>query len=97
MAMTTAQARAQELRTQIDHHNYLYYVLDRPEIADGQYDALMKELRELERECPDLVTPESPTQRVGAEPAEGFERDLRRYFSKRQLSMAEATGFSAQS
>ncbi len=73
MAMTTAQARAQELRTQIDHHNYLYYVLDRPEITDGQYDALMKELRELERECPDLVTPESPTQRVGAEPAEGFE------------------------
>ena len=73
MAMTTAQARAQELRTQIDHHNYLYYVLDRPEIADGQYDALIKELRELEGECPDLVTPESPTQRVGAEPAEGFE------------------------
>ncbi len=73
MAMTTAQARTQELRAQIDHHNYLYYVLDRPEIADGQYDALMKELRELERQYPDLVTPESPTQRVGAEPAEGFE------------------------
>ena len=73
MATTTAQARAQELRAQIDRHNYLYYVLDSPEIADGQYDALMKDLRELERAHPELVTPDSPTQRVGAEPAEGFE------------------------
>ena len=48
-------------------------MLDRPEIADGQYDALMNELRVLEREHPELVTPDSPTQRVGAEPAEGFE------------------------
>ena len=73
MATTTAQARAQELRAQIDHHNYLYYVMDRPEISDGQYDALMNDLRELERAHPELVTPDSPTQRVGAEPAEGFE------------------------
>ena len=73
MATTTAQARAQELRAQIDRHNYLYYVLDSPEIADGQYDALMKDLRELERAHPELVTPDSPTQRVGAEPADGFE------------------------
>ena len=73
MATTTAQARAQELRAQIDRHNYLYYVLDSPEVADGQYDALMKDLRELEQAHPELVTPDSPTQRVGAEPAEGFE------------------------
>ena len=73
MATTTAQARAQELRAQIDRHNYLYYVLDSPEIADGQYDALLKDLRELEQAHPELVTPDSPTQRVGAEPAEGFE------------------------
>ena len=73
MATTTAQARTQELRAQIDRHNYLYYVLDSPEIADSQYDALMKDLRELERAHPELVTPDSPTQRVGAEPAEGFE------------------------
>ena len=73
METTTAQARALELRAQIDRHNYLYYVLDSPEIADGQYDALMKDLRELERAHPELVTPDSPTQRVGAEPAEGFE------------------------
>ena len=72
MATTTAQARARELRAQIDHHNYRYYVLDSPEIADGQYDLLLHELRELEREHPELVTPESPTQRVGAEPADGF-------------------------
>ena len=73
MATTTAQARTQELRAQIDRHNYLYYVLDSPELADGQYDALMKDLRELERAHPELVTPDSPTQRVGAEPADGFE------------------------
>ena len=73
MATTTAQERAQELRAQIDRHNHLYYVLDSPEIADGQYDALMKDLRELERAHPELVTPDSPTQRVGAEPADGFE------------------------
>ena len=73
MATTTAQARARELRAQIDHHNYRYYVLDSPEIADGQYDLLLNELRELELAHPELVTPESPTQRVGAEPADGFE------------------------
>ena len=73
MATTTAQARAQELRAQLDRHNYLYYVLDSPEVADGQYDTLMNDLRELEQAHPELVTPDSPTQRVGAEPAEGFE------------------------
>ena len=73
MATTTTQTRANELRAQIDHHNYRYYVLDSPEVADSQYDELMKELRELECEHPELVTPDSPTQRVGAAPADGFE------------------------
>jgi len=62
----------EELRRQINSHNYRYYVLDDPVVSDAEYDALMDELRGLEAEHPDLVTPDSPTQRVGAEPAEGF-------------------------
>ena len=58
--------RIRELREQIEHHNYRYYVLDDPEISDARYDALMRELQALEAAHPDLVTPESPTQRVGA-------------------------------
>ena len=61
-----------ELREQLNHHNYRYYVLDSPEISDAQYDDLMRELRAIEAEHPELVTPDSPTQRVGAAPAEGF-------------------------
>jgi DNA ligase (NAD+) len=68
-----AQVRAEELRAQINYHNYRYHVLDEPEIADAEYDALMRELRRIEEEFPALITPESPTQRVGGEPAEGFE------------------------
>lgn len=64
--------RIQELRQTINHHNYRYYVLDSPEISDAEYDELMKELRELEAEHPELVTPDSPTQRVGAPPVEAF-------------------------
>jgi len=60
--------RILELRAQINHHNYLYYVLDSPEISDAEYDALMKELKELEKRYPHLITPDSPTQRVGARP-----------------------------
>ncbi|PVV85075.1 NAD-dependent DNA ligase LigA [Dehalogenimonas alkenigignens] len=67
-----AQARAQELRRQIEHHNHLYYVMDAPEISDQEYDALLRELQELENEHPSLVTPDSPTQRVGAEPLKAF-------------------------
>ena len=73
MISTDARAQAAELRQEIERHNYRYYVLDSPEIADGQYDALMNELRELEQSHPELLTPDSPTQRVGAEPADGFE------------------------
>jgi DNA ligase (NAD+) len=60
------------LRQEIEHHNHLYYVLDRPEIPDAEYDALFRRLTQLESERPDLVTPDSPTQRVGSSPADGF-------------------------
>ncbi len=64
--------RATELRRLIEHHNYRYHVLDDPEIPDSAYDALFDELKALEEETPELVTPDSPTQRVGAPPAAGF-------------------------
>jgi DNA ligase (NAD+) len=67
-----AAARAAALREKIDHHAYLYYVLDRPEIDDAEYDALLRELQALEQEHPELVALDSPTQRVGAPPLEGF-------------------------
>ncbi len=61
-------ARAAELRKQLEYHGYRYYVLDDPEVGDDQYDALLDELRALEADHPELVTPDSPTQRVGGEP-----------------------------
>ena len=61
-----AKARLAELRQQLDHHNYRYYVLDDPEIADSEYDRLFRELEELEASYPELVTPDSPSRRVGA-------------------------------
>jgi DNA ligase (NAD+) len=64
--------RIEELREQIRYHNHRYYVLDDPVISDAEYDALMNELMALERDRPELVTPESPTQRVGAAPVEAF-------------------------
>jgi DNA ligase (NAD+) len=70
----SAAERAQELRKQLDHHNHRYYVLDDPEISDADYDVLLNELRDLEAEHPELRTPDSPTQRVGAEPLEKFEQ-----------------------
>lgn len=68
------ESRIEELRRQIHYHNYRYYVLNDPVISDAEYDALMRELRRLEAEHPELVTPDSPTQRVGAEPLEEFRR-----------------------
>jgi DNA ligase (NAD+) len=62
----------ERLRRELEHHNHLYYVLDRPEIADGEYDALLRRLTELEAKHPDLITPDSPTQRVGHAPASEF-------------------------
>jgi len=67
-----AEARVAELRAQIARHDYRYYVLDDPEIPDGEYDKLMVELRALETQYPDLVTPDSPTQRVSGEPVAAF-------------------------
>jgi len=64
--------RIEELRAAIDYHNYRYYVLDSPEISDAEYDELMRELKQLESEHPELITPDSPTQRVGAPPVEAF-------------------------
>jgi len=66
------EQRAAELRAEIEHHEHAYYVLDKPEISDAQYDALVNLLKALEAEHPELVTPESPTQRVGGKPREGF-------------------------
>jgi DNA ligase (NAD+) len=64
--------RVEELRTKLRHHEHLYYVLDAPEVSDAEYDALMNELKRLEAAHPELLTPDSPTQRVGGKPAEGF-------------------------
>ena len=64
--------KVEALRDKIRHHEYLYYVLDNPEITDAQFDQLMIELKKLEAEHPELVTPDSPTQRVGGKPREGF-------------------------
>ena len=72
MADPRVEAEAASLRDELNRHNHLYHVLNRPEISDAQYDALFRELREIEEANPELVTPDSPTQRVGAEPAEGF-------------------------
>lgn len=66
------RSRVNELRELIRHHDYLYYVLNQPEIDDAMYDALLLELRQLEGRHPELVDPNSPTQRVGSIPAEGF-------------------------
>jgi DNA ligase (NAD+) len=71
---TTAEDRAAELRRTLDHHNHRYYVLDDPEISDSDYDALLNELRDIEAEHPELRTPDSPTQRTGADPLDKFEQ-----------------------
>ena len=72
MTTTELTERIEELRERLNYHNYRYYVLDSPEVSDAQYDALIRELRAIEAEHPELVTPDSPTQRVGDAPADGF-------------------------
>src|SRR6266567_4229230 len=67
-----AASEIEQLREQLRHHEYQYYVLDQPEISDADYDALMRKLKELEDAHPELITPDSPTQRVGGKPREGF-------------------------
>ncbi len=72
MAHETPEREIERLRTEIRRHEHLYYVLDQPEISDAEFDALVNRLKALEREHPEWVTPDSPTQRVGGEPREGF-------------------------
>ena len=68
------QKEIEALREKIRHHEHLYYVLDSPEVSDAEFDLLMQKLKQLEAENPELITPDSPTQRVGGKPAEGFEK-----------------------
>ncbi|HEY1859851.1 MAG TPA: NAD-dependent DNA ligase LigA, partial [Gemmataceae bacterium] len=70
--MPTIAQRAEELRRQIEHHNYLYYVDAKPAISDRDFDRLLDELKKIEAEHPELRTPDSPTQRVGGQPIAGF-------------------------
>jgi DNA ligase (NAD+) len=94
MEPAEAKQRIEKLRAEINQHNYRYYVLDSPEISDAEYDELMRELQGLEAEYPQFLTPDSPTQRVGAAPLEAFGVVEHRYpllslsnaFSKEELS-----------
>ena len=89
MAAKELERRVADLRQQIEKANYEYYVLDSPTISDEQYDGMLKELTELETKHPELLTPESPTQRVGATPSERF-RPVRH--AAPMLSLANAFG-----
>src|SRR5271156_3478732 len=66
------EKKIESLREKIRRHEYLYYVLDNPEISDADFDKLMRQLKDLEAENPSLLAPDSPTQRVGGKPREGF-------------------------
>lgn len=89
MDLERAQAldEAQKLRREIRHHEFLYYVLDAPEITDAEYDTLMRRLQELERAYPDDVPPDSPTRRVGGKVKPGVYRsapyDAAAFFGQR--------------
>ena len=71
-AKHSVQDEIESVREAIRHHEYRYYVLDDPEISDAEFDRLMNQLKKLEAEHPELITPDSPTQRVGGKPREGF-------------------------
>ncbi|HHY41797.1 MAG TPA: NAD-dependent DNA ligase LigA [Thermoanaerobacterales bacterium] len=87
MDKAQAERRIQELRQIINHHNHLYYVLDNPEIPDAEYDKLMRELIDLESQFPELIVPDSPTQRIGGEPLAAFKRVTHR---EPMISLADA-------
>jgi DNA ligase (NAD+) len=74
MSSKAVEKQVRDLREQVDHHLYRYHVLDDPEISDAEYDRLFDELQRLEEEHPDLATPDSPTQRVGAPPSDKFRK-----------------------
>ncbi|NLW24260.1 MAG: NAD-dependent DNA ligase LigA [Clostridia bacterium] len=78
LTLKEAEEKILKLREEIEKHNYQYYVLDNPLITDAEYDRLMQELLALEKEFPELVTPDSPTQRVGGQPLEGFKTHVHR-------------------
>jgi DNA ligase (NAD+) len=84
---TRAAARVRELRSAIEHHNYRYHVLDDPEVSDAEYDRLLRELKALEEQHPDLITPDSPTQRVGATPVSELDEVIH---AKPMLSLENA-------
>src|SRR5690625_7363911 len=73
MTDADSRSRIEQLRKQLEDHNHRYYVLEDPKISDAQYDRLLRELERLESEHPEWITPDSPSQRVGAPPASGFE------------------------
>jgi DNA ligase (NAD+) len=85
--MAAVKDRIEELRKQIRHHEYLYYVLDQPAISDYEFDQLMRELKALEEQHPDLITPDSPSQRVGGQPAKEFPTYT---FSRPMMSLENA-------
>ena len=89
MDLNKARQRVEELRREIEEHNYSYYVLDNPEIEDVVFDRLMSELEKLEQQFPELITAFSPTQRVGGKPREGFSTVTHR---QPMLSLANAFG-----
>ncbi len=91
MATEKVRAQLEKLRDEINRANYLYYVLDAPEISDPEYDRLMRRLEQLEQEHPELVTPDSPTQRVGAAPSEKFG-----VVRHRRMMMSLANAMSAE-
>ena len=86
-AQGTIEEQVHALREEIVHHEHLYYALDAPELTDAQFDALMNRLKALEKEHPETVTPDSPTQRVGGKPADGF---LKTPHSRPMLSLDNA-------
>jgi DNA ligase (NAD+) len=92
MADASVIERVEELRRGLNYHNHRYYVLDDPVVSDAEYDQLLQELRALEAEYPELLTPDSPTQRVGAAPAEGFTQVPHR---RPMLSLANAFDLDA--
>ena len=91
MPQETPAQRAEELRRQLNHHNHRYYTLDAPEISDSEYDSLLRELRRIEAEHPELLTVDSPTQRVGGEPSPAFTEVQH---SRPMLSLDNAFDFS---
>ena len=72
MLLEDVRKQIEDLRAKINYHNYRYYTLDDPELSDAEYDQLMQKLIELETQYPEFVTPDSPTQRVGSTPLDGF-------------------------